>query len=156
MYRYRHDLEYYYLCYRRCLIIKRSIQIGTAIVSSAAIGAWVVYTNLAFIWSLIIVVSQVVTAVYDVLPIKKRTDVLAGMIAQTEQLYYEIEETWRRISYSEYSDEKINSLLTKYEKSWILICNKALADDMLPQKEKLSIKAEDEAREYFRIFNEEN
>lgn len=152
LYKFRFELEYYYLCFSRCLKVRRLIQITTAVVSSAAIGAWVTWTNLAFVWGCIIVISQVVTAIYDVLPIKKRTDALSGLISQAELLYYEIEDSWRKIDIQNYSDEKINTLLTNYEAKWVITCNKALAGDILPQSEKLRDKAERDADAYLKIF----
>lgn len=154
MYKFRYDLEYYYLCFSRCLKVKSFIQIATAVISSAAIGAWVTWTDLAFIWGCIIVISQVATAIYDVLPIKKRTDSLSGLISQAELLYNEIEDSWRKIDIHNYSDDKINSLLSNYENKWAITCNKALAGEMLPQNDKLREKAEKEAETYLKIFRE--
>ena len=74
------------------------------------------------------------------------------MISQAELLYYEIEDSWRKIDIHNYSDEKINTLLTNYEAKWVITCNKALAGDILPQSKKLRDKAEKDADAYLKIF----
>ena len=139
---FKYQLEYIILCRKRCILLRRIIQIGSAITSSAAVAAWTNWTELSFLWGCIIVIAQVVAAVYEVLPYKKRTEELPTLISQLELLYIEIEESWQRISSnSSYSEDKIISLLYDYERKWTNLCNNTLSDDMLPQSKKLATKA---------------
>ena len=139
---FKYQLEYIILCRKRCILLRRIIQIGSAITSSAAVAAWTNWTELSFLWGCIIVIAQVVAAVYEVLPYKKRTEELPTLISQLELLYIEIEESWQRISSNpSFSKDKIISLLYDYERKWANLCNNTLSDDMLPQSKKLATKA---------------
>ena len=149
MCRFRYQLNYLYLCYHHCILVNRIIQIGTAIASSTAIAAWVKWTNLSFIWGCIIVGSQVILAIYEVLPIKKRTESLSSLISQLDQLYLEVESVWQEINFDEkYTDENINKKIYDFEKKWSILINKTLADDLLPQSNRLREKAYVQAYSY--------
>ena len=149
---FRYELEYYNLFYKRCVFIKHFVQVGTAIASSAAIGAWVAWTEKAFVWGLVIVVSQVINAVYDVLPIKNMTEKLSVLLAKLEPLYLEIEETWIDIDVQNYSDNKIKSLLYGYENRWVEICNNTIADEVFLLDKGIIKKSKSIVKTYMEVF----
>ena len=150
MFRFRYQIYYLYCCYRRVLWTNRIVKIVSAFLSSAAIAAWANWTNLAFLWGLIIVVSQVASAVYEFLPYKKRAEALVALINQYELLAIQVEKKWREIDMDEsISDKEINDLIAEYDTQWTMFGNKALGNDDLPQNEKFKDKATKKAKEYF-------
>ena len=89
----------YSLCYfdahlSRCVKINRTIKICCAVASSAAIAAWATWQNLSFWWGLIIVASQVMTAVNEFLPYKKRIKELSDIKAALTPVYNDMEKDW--------------------------------------------------------------
>ena len=150
MFRFRYQIYYLYCCYRQVLWTNRIVKIVSAFLSSSAIAAWASYANLAFLWGLIIVVSQVASVVYEFLPYKKRAEALVALINQYELLAIQVEKTWWEINMDEsISDKEINNLIAKYETQWTMFGNKALGNDDLPQNGKFKTTSTKKAKEYF-------
>ncbi len=143
---------YLYLYYERCLLIKRVYKISTAVISSAAIAAWVTTANYEVIWGGIIVASQVASAVYEVLPISKRIDSLSSLVYQLEPLYNEVEEIWNSININDnkYTDDEILGIAHGYVEKWITLSNKAFPGDAVPQSKRLTKLATEQATAYIK------
>ena len=108
----------YALCYfdanfSRCVKIDRFIKIFCAVASSAAIAAWAAWQNLSFWWGLIIVISQVVTAVNEVLPYKKRIKELSDLISELTPIYNNMERSWHDVANGSLTEEEINDSAAK-------------------------------------------
>ena len=87
------------LCYLRLYLgrsikTNRIINICVTITSSAAIAAWAAWQDLAFIWGLIIVLSQVVFSINQFLPYQKRIEDISGLLSKWNGLYINIESDW--------------------------------------------------------------
>lgn len=149
MYNYKYSFFYLAQHFQKNVKTDRTIKIISAIASSTAIGAWATWTNLAFFCGFIIVVSQVVTAVNEFLPYKKRIPELSTMLAQLSALYIEVEREWFNVSSGEYTEEEINTLTYDFAQRWSEIDSKFFTEDALPVDDELKAKAESEAKKYF-------
>ena len=144
----------YALCYfdahlSRCVKINRGIKIFAAIASSAAIAAWATWQDLSFWWGLIIVVSQVVTAVNEFLPYKKRIKELSDIKAALTPVYNDMEKEWYYVSSGEMGAEEINKRCYYYVQKWNSIDDGFFKDDTLPQLKKCKEYAENAKNTYF-------
>lgn len=144
----------YALCYfdahlARCVRIDRAIKIFSAIASSAAIAAWTAWQDLSFYWGLVIAISQVLMAVNEFLPYKKRVKELSDIKAALTPVYYDMEKEWHYVSNGEMNEEQINELCYRFIQQWNSIDDGYFVDDALPQIKKCMEYAEDAKNSYF-------
>ena len=142
------------LCYLRLYLgrsikTNRIINICVTITSSAAIAAWAAWQDLAFIWGLIIVLSQVVFSINQFLPYQKRIEDISGLLSKWNSLYINIESDWYKVSNGKLSEEEINDLCYDYMRKWDSVDNEYFVGDTLPKKEKLIQIAEEMKNNYF-------
>lgn len=147
----------YALCYfnahfSRCVKIDRSIKIFCAIASSSAIAAWVAWQNLNFWWGLIIVTSQVVTAVNEILPYKKRIQELSDLRSELTPIYNNMEKSWHDVANGSLTEDEINELCYYYIEQWNQIDDKYFKSDALPEITKCEKIAENEKNIYFKNY----
>lgn len=144
----------YALCYldahfSRCVKIDRFIKIFCAIASSSAIAAWVAWQNLSFWWGLIIVISQVVTAVNEVLPYKKRIQELSGLRSELTPIYNNMEKSWHDVANGSLTEDEINELCYSYVEQWNQVDDKYFKNDALTKLKKCMNTAETAKEIYF-------
>ena len=144
----------YALCYfdahlARCVRIDRAIKIFSAIASSAAIAAWATWQALSFWWGLVITISQVIMAVNELLPYKKRIKELSNIKAELTPVYHEMEKDWFYVSNGEMSAEQINKRCYYFVQRWNSIDDGYFTDDALPQNKKCMEYAENAKNAYF-------
>jgi hypothetical protein len=96
--------------------IDRVIGIFTGVTSSASIGAWVIWKDLAFIWGSAIAAAQVLQAVKEYLPYKKRLRALAGLSQDLNGLAWSAENDWFKVSRGMLTEEEIHELHMKIKK----------------------------------------
>ena len=145
----------YALCYfdanfSRCVKIDRFIKIFCAVASSAAIAAWAAWQNLSFWWGLIIVISQVVTAVNEVLPYKKRIKELSDLRSELTPIYNNMERSWHDVANGSLTEEEINELCYSYIEQWNQTDDIYFKSDVLPQIKKCMEIAEAEKELYYK------
>ncbi len=149
MYYYKYSFFYFNQHFAKAVKIDRCIKIILAIASSASIGAWANWSNLAFLWGLIIVAAQVVSAVNEFLPYKKRIPELSALLAQSSALYILVEREWYNVASGKYTEEEINDLTYDFAQRWSEIDSKFFSSDSLPVNTELQESAEKEAQKYF-------
>ena len=149
MTQYRFDVIYLQNYLGRNVKIDRTIRIFLAIASASSIAAWAQWQNLAFLWGLIIVISQVVSAVNEFLPYKRRIKEISNLLNELSIIYNDVERNWQKVANGSLTEDEINDLCYSYSGQWIKADNKYFKDDYLPQNKKCKEHAEDEKNAYF-------
>jgi hypothetical protein len=131
-------------------MIERIINIGLTIISTGSLGGLFLWDNAQLLWSTILVVAQVVTAIKPYLPYAKRSQEIEKAIIELTVVYEEIEEKWNDIYNDKVDDADINTLYYQFCKKWDKADTKYLINDSLPRKPKLITKANEEKELYFK------
>ncbi len=149
MTQYKYALCYFDAHLARCVRIDRTIKIFSAITSSTAIAAWATWQGLSFLWGLVIAISQVVMAVNEFLPYKKRVKELSNIRASLTPVYNDMEKEWFFVCNGKMTCEQINNCCYKFVQRWNSIDDKYFVDDALPQIKKCKEYAENAKNDYF-------
>ena len=148
MTQYKYEIFYLENYLGRNVKIDRMIHICLAIASASSIAAWAHWQKLAFVWGLIIVVSQVVSAI-DYLPYKKRIKEISDLLNEFSIIYNNVEKDWQKVANGSLSEDDINDLCYSYSGEWIKADNKFFKDDHLPQNKDCKECAENMKNSYF-------
>lgn len=98
---------------------------------------------------MIIVISQAVTAVNEVLPYKKRIQELSDLRAELTPIYNNIEKSWHVVANGSLTEDEINELCYSYVEQWNQVDDKYIKSDALPQLKKCMNAAEAAKEIYF-------
>jgi len=131
---------------------ERVAKMAIAITSSASIGAWVVWKELAWLWGAIIAGSQVFSAIYPHLPYKERLKTYAAVLRDLERLFIDAEHKWQSVADGSLSVQKINAERTLLNKKKGDILNKYMPSSVFPASSKIQDRAENEAANYFSYY----
>ena len=146
---YKFNLFYFDAHFSRCVRMDRRIKIFCAIASSAAIAAWATWQKISFLWGLIIVISQVVTAINEILPYKKRIEELSNLRSELTPIYNNMEKDWYDVANGSLTENEINDRCYSYMEQWRQIDDKYFKSDALPRISKCMEAAEIEKNSYF-------
>lgn len=127
----------------------KKINILSAIASSTSIAAWAIWQQLSFVWSAIIAISQVLSAIKTFLPYSNRLKVLIPFMEDLKFLYNKIEYNWFKVASGELTEEEINDLLYEFKNEYTNIENKNLKEETLLENVKLKEKSDKETNIYF-------
>lgn len=131
--------------------IDRTFKIILAIASSASIGAWVIWSQLSWVWASIIAFSQVVSAINPFLPYKNRIKAYSQLLNELEELMIQAEFKWHSISEGELTATEINKARFEIR----LAKQKSLKKHIqttIPVDSKLHSEAEATAQDYLNNF----
>lgn len=151
-YRLKVHVVYLELQLGRTEAIDRGLKMFLATTSSAGIGAWAVWKELAGLWAVIIAGSQVVNAVRQYLPYKERLRCISGLINELEELLLTVEAKWLDIADGELTEIEIRRSLSNFRTLRQRAFKKHFPDKVLPDDSKLFNQAEDKAGAYFQNF----
>lgn len=126
-----------------------AIKIFCAIASSAGIAAWAMWGQLAFIWSIIIAISQVLAAVKEFLPYHLVLKSIAASQKPFKLLYNDIEHKWLEVASGNLTEEEINELLYDFQKKHINIENELFKKGIPFLEKKIKKDAEQKTDVYF-------
>ena len=146
----RTNVEYLDVYAEKTYIVDRNLRIICAIASSSAIAAWAVWTELAFLWSGVIVISQVISAIKDVLPFSQRMKMLKELNGAMKSIFQRMEYDWYKVSDGQLTEEEINELLFDYKRAVSEIENKFLSDSILVENNQYTAIAEEKCEKYFK------
>ena len=147
----KYSLIYLNKHFENSVKIDRRIKIFMAIASCSSIAAWTIWQQFAYIWGVIIAISQLIGAIYEILPFKKRIEELSSLKSELSALYLLIEKEWYPVSNGDIPEAEINELIFKHRNDWDTIDEKYFKDDVLPVNEEFREIAEDECERYFCI-----
>lgn len=128
----------------------KRIKIFSAVVSSSSIAAWAVWNELSYVWSVIIAVSQVLSAVKDFLPYSNRLKVIVPFKDDLKILYNKIEFNWFNVASGELTEEEINKMLFDFKNEFANIENKNLKEEILLDNAAFKEKADEKTELYFK------
>ena len=127
----------------------KRINVLGAIASSTSIAAWAIWQQLSFVWSVIIAISQVLTAIKGFLPYSKRLKILVPFMEDLKFLYNKIEYNWFNVASGELTEEEINNLLYSFKDEFTNIENKNLKEETLLENENFKKMADKKTDSYF-------
>lgn len=125
-----------------------SINIFTAVASSASIAGWAIWNEYGLVWSIVIAVSQVVNVVKPFLPYAKRFKLLQDMRDELALLCLDIEYHWYGISQGDFTERQIHDKLFELRKKKEEIQRRNISGHYLPKKKHLIEKADIEIDKY--------
>ena len=131
---------------------ERFAKMAIAVTSSASIGAWAIWRELAWLWGAIIAGSQVFSVIYPHLPYKDRLKTYSSILRDLERLFIDAEHKWQSVADGSLSIQKINAERTLLHKKKDEILNKHLTISTFPSNPKIAERAESEAANYFAYY----
>lgn len=129
----------------------RNLGIFLALTSSSSIAAWVVWSECAWLWALIIMASHVVIAVRPFLRHKEIIKGYPGLMVDLALLMNEFEHKWHSIEEGELTQRQINDARFELRKQKYIILKKHISTS-IPGTDKQHQAAEESARQYFVAF----
>lgn len=129
--------------------LDKYINMISAIAASSSIGAWVIWQQLSFLWSIIIAISQVINAIKIFLPYSTRRKVTISFLGDLKLLYNKIEYNWFKVSDGELTEEEINEMIFNFKDEYTNIENKNLKEETLPENERFVKIAAQKTDQYF-------
>ena len=129
--------------------INNIINIITAIASSSSIAGWAIWNRLGYMWSIIIALSQLISAIKIYLPFSTRIKALTSACSDTNDLFLKAEYYWYRVANGELTSSKINDLNYQFKRDNQAINNKYNLQTYLPFNEKFKNIADTNVNEYF-------
>lgn len=127
----------------------KRINIFSAVASSTSIAAWAIWNWLSYVWSVIIAISQVLSAVKSFLPYNNRLKAIVPFMEDLKFLYNKIEFNWFKVSSGELTEEEINALLFNFKNEFTNIENKSLKEVTLLENEDFKKIADGQTDLYF-------
>ncbi|TBE30862.1 hypothetical protein ELH05_25005 [Rhizobium ruizarguesonis] len=134
--------------------IERCLSILSAVSASGAIAGWALWQHIAFVWAIIIALSQVYGAVKNHLPFGARLKALHGLYPELESLALEAERGWFEVSRGTLSEDEIINLASSLKQRKITVTQKHLKDVLAPEKAKMVFLADVQAKAYLDSFTE--
>ena len=130
----------------------RYIKIFLAVTSSASIGGWVIWKDLALLWSILIAGSQVLNAIRQYLPYKERLKALSGLLNERDEVLVGVESKWLDITAGELTEAEIRKALLELRTRKMKAIKKHFPDNTIPEDGVFFEKAEQRALSYFNNF----
>lgn len=129
--------------------MQKRINIFLALVSSSAIGGWLIWDKYKFLWAIMIALYQVFTIINKYLQYEKRTVLGKKYIDSLNSLFHRMEYQWYDIAEGNFESNEINELLYKYQKEYIQLERKYLTDGVFPFHKKYKKKADEKTAHFF-------
>jgi len=127
----------------------KATNIFLALTSSASIAAWAIWKEFAFIWTTLIALSQVVTAVKPFLPHKQRLKGAVSLCNQLQMIALAMEKDWFSVAEGRLTEEDIHNLTVKYRAQSAAAEQTHFRDLIVPRNDAILGKAEQDAQTYF-------
>lgn len=120
-----------------------------AVTSSASIGAWAIFQNNSFIWSSLIAVSQVITAIRPHLfDFPKQIKTINNIVNSLTLIFIDYEYKWFEVSEGKLDENTINDFIKDCNKKMIP-CNQMIIN-LSGNLDKHYNKADKSNKEYFK------
>ena len=123
------------------------VAVVRAVASSVSIAGWAIWHRFAFIWALVIALSQVLDALREVFPMTRRHKVASEYSVALEALFIDAQRDWEGILAGKYSADAVMELLHSLRGAHHTIESKIIRED-LPDKDDLFRIAELDADVY--------
>lgn len=144
----KYELVYYELYFYRAVKTNRTIKIATTLTSIITLGFWAMFGENSIWYSIIILCTQIISVLNDLLPYQRRVDELSEIRARLKVVYSEIEHNWLKIAAGSTTDNQTNEIRTDLSRKWDSVENLFLQKDALPRVKRLLYKADAEKNKY--------
>lgn len=143
--------EIYMECYREYATrIDIGISCATSLAAAGSIAGWAIWSQLPYLWPVIIAISQVIQVVKPYFPYATRLAALKYLIPETRDLLLDFEHEWDELDIDEgASEDRYVELSDRYQKLYLSSESKYLGNGYLPDKKRLSKKTEKLCRSHF-------
>lgn len=128
------------------------VKVLLAITSSASIAGWAIWQQFGWIWGFAIAASQVVAAIWPLLPYKNRIKSYSLVLTELEQLFISAEFKWHGVASGEVSEQEINNSRFEIKKQKGKILARHITTTV-PKDSKMLQMAEDLAKQYFESYH---
>lgn len=145
----RSHIDYVHLHFVAAHRSDNNIKVFLAISSSGSIAGWAVWNRAAFLWAVIIAISQIVIAIGPHLPYQRRIKSLTPLTTELHDLLLWGERQWYSIAEGKLTDDDINDRILDLKGRKSKLEATYLSDTPLPMLPKLLEQAEQHARRYF-------
>lgn len=142
--------------------IDRCINVFTAFASSSAVAGWILWRetvtawgitiNFNFLWMAVIMLAQVINAVKEYLPYKKRLHSLSTLSNDFNSLVLVMENDWYKVSRGLLTEEEINDLHMETKRKKHEATAKSFPDASLPTKRRLLARADADTQLYVKTY----
>lgn len=150
----KRDAIYMRLYAERSESIDRAIEIVKAAAGVTSLGAWGVFQVYPFLWSCIIVASQVLTAWKGLLPYNKTFKSTSSLANDLDILALQAETDWFGVANGRLGEEQIHDLRMAFKRKVQEAGRKRFGETQLPTKSRLVAKADLAATEYFATYGD--
>lgn len=117
--------------------------------SAASISAWQIWQIAPWLWSAILVISQLLQVFKPKFPYAKRLGGLRYACPELRDLLIDLDKDWNHSEIHDASDDDYLNLIEKYERSSSQIVKKYLGSDELPRVRYANNAAETDCKSYF-------
>ena len=158
----KRDSFYIGFYHRKTETIDRFLSGFSAITSSAAVAGWILWhesvtvlgvvIDFRIVWGAIIMISQVITAVKEYLPYKKRLNSLSTMSNDLNSLALVMENDWFKVSRGLLTDEEVNDLHMAMKRRKNEATVKSFPNTSLPEEKRLLERANSDTQFYVQTF----
>jgi hypothetical protein len=145
----KHDQNYVDLYLSRSTRINNSLNLFTALVSSSSIAGWAIWQKLSILWSIIIVVSQIINAIKDYLPFSRRVKNLTDIYIKLADLFSKMDFLWFDISNGKMTEDDIHERLYTFKAERDKIESRTIGNQYLPNNKSVRAKSYDLTEKYF-------
>jgi hypothetical protein len=158
----KRDAFYIAFYHRKTEKVDRALSGFIALTSSSAIAGWILWhesvavlglsVDFRLVWSVMIMLSQVITAVKDHLPYRKRLNALSGMSNDLNSLAIGMENDWFKVGRGLLTDEEINDLHIDMKRRKNAATMKNFPNMSLPEDKRLLERADADTQVYVQTF----
>ncbi len=126
----------------------KTIDIFLAITSSSSIAAWAVWQKYPLVWSAIIALSQVITAIKPFLPHKQRVKAISELTDKFQNISLKCEKGWFAVAEGQLTEEEIHELYISLKEESLSAEQNCLKNIVLPENKSILSEAERKADLY--------
>lgn len=144
----------FYISYYHAKVdgIERWLNIFAAAASAGAITAWAAKHELAAVWGVIILLSQLLTAVRPHLPYRSELKALGTLGPDLEALALVAETDWLKVARASIEDDEIHKRTMTLKKKAHEAQERSFKGASLPRDQKLETRAEVAAEDYMSTY----
>ena len=106
--RLKRDAIYISLYHEQVEAVERRLNIFAAVASATAVAGWAAKSDLAVVWGLVILASQVLTAIRPYLPYRARLRALSALGPDLDALALVAETDWLKVARVSIDDDEIH------------------------------------------------
>lgn len=128
--------------------LDKRVDIFLAVTSSTSIAAWAIWQKYPLVWSAIIALSQVITAIKPFLPHKQRVKAISELNDKFQNISLKCEKGWFAVAEGKLTEEEIHELYISLKEESLLAEQNCLKNIVLPENKNILSKAERKADLY--------